>query len=130
MVIEVNPTLQRYLDKAVNKWIDDDGRMKTDPERFKQMTAAFEKYGHYRGMFALEQLDGSEAVIDSSVFPVYNDNKEIQCYVSIGRNMTEHKKALALAAEVQRGDVVSRGDLRVVYVASDDPVAPIVAGGQ
>lgn len=36
---------------------------------------------------------------------------------------TEKDPALALAAPVARGEVVEAADLRVVYVASDDPIA-------
>lgn len=38
-------------------------------------------------------------------------------------NTTRREPALALAADVQRGEVIRAGDLRVVYLASDDPIA-------
>ncbi len=41
---------------------------------------------------------------------------------------TNKEPALALAAPVSRGEVVEAADLRVVYVASDDPIARLGEG--
>lgn len=38
-------------------------------------------------------------------------------------NTTRREPALALAVDVQRGEEIGAGDLRVVYLASDDPIA-------
>ena len=38
-------------------------------------------------------------------------------------NATSRVAALAVSSEVQRGEVIDSGDLRVVYIASDDSIA-------
>lgn len=63
-------------------------------ERAAEIEKAIETYGSYRGEVRGVTKDGEPIPIDVSIFPIHDENGELELYVTMGRDVSAIKKAL------------------------------------
>jgi PAS domain S-box-containing protein len=61
-----------------------------------------QKEGSYRGEAEAYIKDGTRIPVDVSIFPIHDENGELDLYVGMGRDMTAIKKALTELADKNR----------------------------
>jgi len=59
----------------------------------QKIRQSLEKTGNYRGEISGHTKRGKSVELDLSIFSIYGEKKELNCYVGIARNITERKKA-------------------------------------
>jgi PAS domain S-box-containing protein len=92
-LIECNPSVVEQMGKTVKQLQGihcDTCAIEDDAARIRQSVAENRRF---RGEVKYRGKDGKLAFIDLSVFPIYNDDGELICYVGIGRDVTDRKLA-------------------------------------
>ena len=88
-------------------WTDEDIVGKTvfdllEPGETSNIKKAIANTGHYRGEARGVAKDGTSVPIDISIFPIHDATGELALYVTMGRDITEIKRAMSELAEANR----------------------------
>ena len=101
-IIEMNPAQIKYVGESRRMAIGQhvtSGLERNDAETVRQ---SIEKTKHFRGEIKFPGTEDSHHYVDLSVFPIFNDEGDLTCFVGMGRDITELKRALNELAETNK----------------------------
>ncbi len=125
-IIERNPAHEQRTG-----WTDEDVADKSmfdflAPGDISNIKEAMANTGHYRGEATGVTKDGESIPIDISIFPIHDAKGELALYVTMGRDITEIKRAMSELAEANKELREMQGQL--VQSAKMASLGSLVAG--
>ncbi len=88
-VLEINPSQRERMGDITKK---KNLHEKLDTESYLALHDAIEKEGEFHNELKIKTDEGCEATIDLSLFPIHDDEGEVQYYVGMGRDITQRRK--------------------------------------
>lgn len=93
-IVEMNPAQQRYVGQTCGMAIGEHVSTGLDKADAETILRSIEKTNQFRGEIKFPGEEGFPHYVDLSIFPIYNDAGELACYVGMGRDITDLKRAL------------------------------------
>ncbi|MBT3232355.1 MAG: PAS domain S-box protein [Calditrichaeota bacterium] len=92
-IVEMNPAYKRYTGFKDEDFSQaKDGHIFIDEDDHQAIHESIAKTDSFNGEIRSKTKDGSQFYLDLSLFPLFNEKKELVYYVGMGRNISQRKK--------------------------------------
>ena len=101
-IIEMNPAQKKHLGQTCGAAVGQDALAGIDEKDAEAIGDSLKKTNAFRGEIKFPGEEGFYHYVDLSIYPIYSDDGNLTCYVGMGRDITEIKRALHEIAEANK----------------------------
>lgn len=101
-ITEMNPAQLKYMGEKCGVAIGQQASTGLEKADARKIMQSLEKTNHFKGEIKFPGRKDEFHYVDLSIFPIYNDDGDLNCYVGMGRDITEIKHVVNELAEANK----------------------------